>query len=77
MFEFEDGYNLLAIKGEKGLYGLCKYEWENDVESVQEEGYESLEDFIEDVNFGNDGFGFSKDEIELGNIEEFKKELRR
>lgn len=78
LFELGGAYNLLAIKGEEqfGLKGLCKYSWENDIEAVNEEGYEKLEDFIEEVNFGNDGFGFDKDEIELCDIEEFKKAER-
>lgn len=73
LFEFEDRYNLLAIKGEKGLDGLCKYAWEYDSETAEESGYESLENFIEDVNLGNDGFGFKKNEIELCNIETLKR----
>lgn len=74
LFEFGGGYNLLAIKGEDGLKDLCKYAWEYDPETVEESGYESLENFIEDVNLGNDGFGFKKNEIELCDIETLKKE---
>lgn len=66
LFEMGIGYNLIGIMGENsGLDGLCKYEWENDPKMAQENGYEKLEDFIEEVNLGNDGFGFSEDEIEL------------
>lgn len=75
LFEFGGDYNLLAIKGEKGLKGLCEYEWQNDVKSLQEEGYESLREYTEEVNLGNDGFGFDKDEIELIDIEKIRGKL--
>lgn len=55
-------YNLLGIKG-YSLSDLCKWVWENDRDIVEE--YETLEEYIEEVNFGNDGFGFEKEEIEI------------
>ncbi|APM41373.1 hypothetical protein [Clostridium kluyveri] len=68
VFKIGTGYNLISIDGEKGeknLEGLCKYAWENDPETTQESGYDCVEDFIEEVNLGNDGFGFNEDEIEI------------
>lgn len=70
VFKFGTGYNLIGIIGEnKGLDGLCNYTWENDPETVKESGYDytkdSVEDFMEEVYLGNDGFGFNKDEIEI------------
>ena len=71
LFEFGGAYNLLAIKDEKSLKGLCKYAWEHDEENSKE--YDCLDDFIGEVELGNDGFGFDKDEIELCDIETLKK----
>lgn len=82
LFEFGTGYNLIGIIGENnGLDELCNYTWENDPETVKESGYDytkdSVEDFMEEVKMGNDGFGFDKDEIvELGGMEEIRKELK-
>ena len=55
-------YELLAISGEDGLKGLCEYVWNND-EAARGE-YETLEGFTEEVELGNDGFGFDYEEIE-------------
>lgn len=56
-------WDLLKIFGEEDLSDLCRYAWE--VES--EHKYDCVEDFIEDVKDGNNGFGFDTDEIILDN----------
>lgn len=76
MFKIGEMYSLLSIVGEKGLKGLYKWCYENCRKDFDEMGYESLDDWIEECELGNDGFGFDKDEIELIDIKEFKKELK-
>lgn len=77
LFEMSEGYNLLSIAGEEGIKGLCKWCYENNRKDFDEMGYESLDDWIEECELGNDGFGFEKNEIEeLGGIEELRKELK-
>ena len=79
LFDLFGRYSLTGIlygkyKSEK-LESLCKYVWENCKEEMEEEGYEKVEDFIEEVNLGNDGFAFDKDEIELLDIGKIKGEI--
>ena len=67
-------WTLLGIYNDEGGFKkLCKWVWENDKPSC--EGYEKLEDFIKEVNLGNDGFGFDLDEIEI--IESRKYDLMK
>jgi len=68
--ELFNGYNLIGILGEKDFSGLCKYAYENDKAVFDELGYETLNAWIEECELGNDGFGFSKDGIEI--LEEWK-----
>lgn len=59
-------FQLLNVIGEKDwIENLCKYVCENDKKLFNELGYESLNAYIEECKLGNDGFGFSKDEIEI------------
>ena len=60
--EIFNQYRLLAIEGEKNLEGLCRYAWATEPDSEHE--YETLEDFIEDVELGNMGYGFDIEEIQ-------------
>lgn len=76
LFKLGEGYSLLSIVGEKGLRGLCKWYYENDKKGFDEMGYESLNDWIEECELGNDGFGLDKGEIEeLGGMGELRKQL--
>jgi len=76
LFKLGEGYNLLSIVGEKGIRGLCKWCYENNRKDFDDMGYESLDDWIEECELGNDGFGFGKDEIEeLGGMEEIKNTI--
>lgn len=59
-------YTLLGIVDDKDCFKiLCKYVYENDRETFNELGYDSLEAWIEEVELGNEGFGFKKDELEI------------
>lgn len=59
-------YTLLGIKDEKDwIKNLCQYIYDNDRKTYNEIGYKSLDIWIEECELGNDGFGFSEDEIEI------------
>lgn len=58
-------WNLIVIEGEEDLNGLCEYAWNNDPEAKAE--YDTLKGWQEEVENGNDGFGFDYDEIEIIN----------
>lgn len=61
-----DDYNLIGIVGEKkGIKNLCNYCYENDKKAFEQSGYDNLMNWIEECELGNDGFGFSKDELEI------------
>lgn len=62
--ELGGSYNLLGFDGTEEEYKeLCKIAWENEPE--EEHQYDTLESFTAEVLEGNDGFGFTADEIEL------------
>lgn len=68
LFKFnEEAFNLILAHDEEGntIENLCKYIFENDRETYDKLGYESLNAWMEECKLGNDGFGFTKDEIEI------------
>ncbi|WP_024833812.1 hypothetical protein [Ruminiclostridium josui] len=57
----EGCWNLVGIDGEEKCKDFLKWVWDHE----KEHDYESFEDMQEEMDCGNDGFGFEPDEIEV------------
>jgi len=57
----EGCWNLIGIDGEEKCSNFLKWVWNHE----PKHDYESFEDMTEEMDFGNDGFGFETEEIEV------------